>query len=78
MGWSKRTSRYRYIELRSADFSHEKPVFGSQTLAVELYDYQTDPHERENIAAKAEYSALLKEQQRLFDDLLPYLPRRLG
>jgi arylsulfatase A-like enzyme len=78
MGWSMRTSRYRYIEWRSADFSHEKPVFGSQTLAIELYDYQTDPHERENIAGKAECAALLAEQQRLFDDLLPHLPRRLG
>ena len=78
MGWSMRTSRYRYIEWRAADFSAEKPVFGNQTLAVELYDYQMDPHERENIAGKAECSALLKEQQRLFDDLLPHLPRRSG
>jgi hypothetical protein len=53
-------------------------VFGNQTLAIELYDYQTDPHERENIAGKAECAALLAEQQRLFDDLLPHLPRRLG
>ena len=78
MGWSMRTSRYRYIEWRSADFSQEKPVFGNQTLAVELYDYHADPLERENIAAKVESAALLKKQQRLFDDLLPYLPRRLG
>lgn len=78
MGWSMRTSRYRYIEWRSADFSQEKPVFGNQTLAVELYDYHADPLERENIAAKVESAALLKEQQRLFDSLLPHLPRRLG
>jgi arylsulfatase A-like enzyme len=78
MGWSMRTARYRYIEWRSADFSREKPVFGNQTLAVELYDYQTDPLERKNIAAKVESAALLKEQQRLFDSLLPHLPQRLG
>ena len=76
MGWSMRTSRYRYIEWRSADFSEEKPLFGNQILAIELYDYQTDPLERENMAAKAQYSALLKEQQRLFDSVLPHLPKR--
>jgi hypothetical protein len=30
------------------------------------------------MAPKAERSAVLKEQQRLFDDLLPHLPRRSG
>ncbi|NBV34628.1 MAG: hypothetical protein EBR81_12785, partial [Proteobacteria bacterium] len=30
MGWTIRTSRYRYIEWRSADFSADMPVFGGR------------------------------------------------
>jgi arylsulfatase A-like enzyme len=75
MGWSLRTLRYRYIEWRSADFSSDKPVFGSHAQATELYDYQTDPHERESLAGKTEHAAVLKEQQALFDKLLPHLPK---
>jgi arylsulfatase A-like enzyme len=77
MGWSLRTSRYRYIEWRSADFSADKPVFGSHTPATELYDYESDPLDRENLARKTEHAAVLKEQQALFDKLLPHLPKRL-
>ena len=60
MGWSIRTSRYRFIEWRAADFSADKPVFGDHAQAVELYDYETDPLERENLADKAEHAAVLK------------------
>jgi hypothetical protein len=78
MGWSMRTPRYRYIEWRSADFSAETPRFGSRVQAAELYDYQADPLERENLAARVEYASLLTEQQRLFDAQLPDLPKRLN
>jgi hypothetical protein len=76
MGWALRTPQYRYIEWRSADFSADMPVFGNRVQATELYDYQTDPLERENLADKAEYATLLKEQQALFEKLLPRLPKR--
>ena len=75
MGWSIRTPRYRYIEWRATDFSANKPVFGSHAQATELYDYQTDPLERESLAGKTEHAAVLKEQQALFDKLLPHLPK---
>jgi hypothetical protein len=76
MGWSIRTPRYRYIEWRSADFSSDKPVFGSHAQATELYDYESDPQERENLADKADHAALVKQHQALFDQLLPHLPTR--
>jgi len=76
MGWSIRTPRYRYIEWRAADFSADKPVFSKHVQATELYDYETDPQERENLARKADHAALVKQHQILFDQLLPHLPAR--
>jgi arylsulfatase A-like enzyme len=76
MGWSIRTPRYRYIEWRAADFSADKPVFGSHALATELYDYESDSLERDNLAEKADHAALVKQHQALFDQLLPHLPTR--
>lgn len=76
MGWALRTSRYRYVEWRSADFSAAMPAFGNRAQAAELYDYQADPLESENLADKTEYAAILREQQDLFDRTLPHLPKR--
>jgi iduronate 2-sulfatase len=77
MGWTLRTPRYRYIEWRRADLSTDNPRITDQVESVELYDYQTDPLERENLAGKTEHATVLKEQQALFDKLLPHLPKRL-
>ena len=77
MGWTLRTPRYRYIEWRRADLSTDNPRITDQVESVELYDYQTDPLERENLAGKPDHLAALKEQQNLFDKLLPHLPKRL-
>ena len=76
MGWSIRTPRYRYTEWRSADFSTDTPAFGNRAQATELYDYATDPLERENLADRAEYAAVLKQHQSLFDQVLPHLSAR--
>jgi iduronate 2-sulfatase len=76
MGWTLRTPRYRYIEWRRADLSTDTPRITGQVKSFELYDYQTDPLERENLAGKNEHAAVLKEQQALFDKLLPHLPKR--
>ena len=75
MGWSLRTPRYRYLEWRNADFSGNETAFANDPLAVELYDYRTDPLERKNLADGPGYAAVLKTQQRLFDRLLPHLPK---
>jgi arylsulfatase A-like enzyme len=76
MGWTLRTPRFRYVEWREAKLTDNKQVFGTKVLGVELYDYQTDPLEHENLAGKTEFAAVLKEQQALFDKLLPHLPKR--
>jgi arylsulfatase A-like enzyme len=75
MGWALRTPRYRYIEWRRADLSTETPRITAQIESVELYDYQTDPLERKNLASNTEHLAALNEQQDLFDKLLPHLPK---
>ncbi|MFN9916561.1 MAG: sulfatase-like hydrolase/transferase, partial [Pirellulaceae bacterium] len=54
MGWTLRTPRYRYIEWRRADLSTDTPRITSRVESIELYDYQTDPLERENLAGKNE------------------------
>ena len=76
MGWTLRTPRYRYIEWRRADLTTDTPRITDQIESLELYDYQTDPLERENLAGKTEHAAVLKEHQALFDKLLPHLPAR--
>jgi arylsulfatase A-like enzyme len=75
MGWTLRTPRYRYIEWRRADLSTDTPRITDQVESVELYDYQTDPQERENLADKTDHAAVLEEQQAIFDKLLPHLPK---
>jgi hypothetical protein len=49
--------------------------FGAKVLAVELYDYNIDLLERENLAGKPEYAGVLASQQALFYRLLPDLPK---
>jgi|LauGreDrversion4_1035100.scaffolds.fasta_scaffold05799_1 arylsulfatase A-like enzyme len=76
MGWALRTPRYRYVEWRDAVVTGKEHVFGSKPIAIELYDYDKDPLERENLAGKVEYQKVLQEQQELFDRKLSYLPKR--
>jgi iduronate 2-sulfatase len=76
MGWTLRTPRYRYIEWRKAKLDGENPVFSGEVLSTEFYDYEKDPIERENLVGKPEYAKVVKEQQALFDRLLPHLPSR--
>jgi len=76
MGWTLRTPRYRYVEWRDAVLNGNEHFFGSKPVGIELYDYDKDPLERENLAGKVGYQKVLQEQQELFDRLLPHLPKR--
>ncbi|OPZ03578.1 MAG: Arylsulfatase [candidate division BRC1 bacterium ADurb.BinA364] len=53
MGYSMRTERYRLTQWKKAR--------DGETVAIELYDHQADPHENRNIAGRGETEALLGE-----------------
>ena len=66
----------RYVEWRDAVLTGNEHVFGSKPVGIELYDYEKDPLDRENLAGKVEYQKVLQEHQELFDRRLSYLPKR--
>ncbi|MFO7692826.1 MAG: sulfatase [Vicinamibacterales bacterium] len=53
MGYAIRTESHRYVEWRRWP--------GGELAAVELYDERVDPQENENLAARPEHAALLRE-----------------
>lgn len=56
MGYSMRTTRYRYTNwLKRTD---------KATVAEELYDYESDPNETENLAANTGYTSVLEALRR--------------
>jgi arylsulfatase A-like enzyme len=56
MGYAMRTDRYRLVEWRAVKGDFRE---------YELYDYQTDPQEKTNLAAKPENQALVAELQKM-------------
>jgi hypothetical protein len=85
MGYSIRTDRYRYTEWWKTNGNYGKfgetsgstpydpdasRVVASQASFVELYDYQNDPEETENLAytQAASHAALISELQALLHD----------
>ena len=61
MGYSLRVDRYRYTEWRDFD--------SGVTLAQELYDHETDPHETVNVFGTAA-SSLVRKLARQLNDVL--------
>jgi hypothetical protein len=81
MGYSIRTDRYRYTEWWKTNGDYGKfgsatydpdasRVVASEASLVELYDYQNDPGETENLAytQAAAHAALISELQSLLHD----------
>ena len=85
MGYSIRTDRYRYTEWWRTNGNYGKfgvttgsnpydpdasRVVANEASFVELYDYQEDPHETENLAytQAAAHAALIAELQALLHD----------
>jgi hypothetical protein len=66
MGYSIRTKRFRYTEWSSNDFKTNLPYDKKNVIAREMYDYEKDPMETENIAEKTEYKKEAKELEELF------------
>ncbi len=68
MGYSLRTDRFRYIELRDWKTG--------VTQARELYDHQTDPDETKNIADNPQHTADVQTSAALLQSLNPYVQPR--
>jgi arylsulfatase A-like enzyme len=77
MGWALRTDRYRYVEWRKTVLNGNDRTFGSEPVGVELYDYDRDPLEKQNLGTNPAYAKTLKKHQALMDRLLPHLPERI-
>lgn len=65
MGRAIRTERYRFVEWK-------RPGQPPETAELELYDYQTDPHETQNLAAsQPEVVAALRKILYQYPEALP-------
>jgi iduronate 2-sulfatase len=58
MGYSIRTERYRYTEWHGNQYTTGKPYDDDNVVAVELYDFVTDPLEVKNHAKEVNYVAI--------------------
>lgn len=76
MGWSVRTRRYRYTEWRTAILDGNDRTFGTTPVGIELYDYEKDPLEKENLATDSANQEILRQHQHLLDQLVPDLSRQ--
>ncbi len=66
MGYSVRTGRFRYTEWLGKDFRTGMAYDPKRVVATELYDYDKDPLEKENVAEKAGYRKDKTAMQQLF------------
>lgn len=57
MGYAVKTDRYRYVEWRKRD--------GTEVVARELYDHQTDPNEDKNVAGGASNKEVVERHAKL-------------
>ncbi|MCX6328671.1 MAG: sulfatase-like hydrolase/transferase, partial [Bacteroidia bacterium] len=70
MGYSIRTSRFRYTVWMSKGFRTWMPYDEKLVIARELYDYEKDPLETENVLDKPEYQNDRKKMEQLFLDCM--------
>ena len=62
MGYGFRFDRFRYVEWVDNNYQKDNTATGP-LLAIELYDYETDPEERVNLVNHPEYKSILKHLQ---------------
>lgn len=70
MGYTIRTKRYRYVAWYEEKFRSNKISGATKPVAVELYDYEKDPLESENLALKPDYQKVLKTHEKLMFEFL--------
>jgi len=68
MGYSIRSKTYRYTEWVANSYRTYMPYNQSNVIARELYDYEKDPLETENLVDKPEYKKVLNEMQKLYSE----------
>jgi iduronate 2-sulfatase len=61
MGYSIRTSKYRYTIWMGNDFRSTQPFNADYIVASEMYDYEKDPNETVNIVDDKNYTSIAKE-----------------
>ena len=66
MGYSIRTPRFRYTVWLGKDFRTNIAYHPKQVVARELYDYEKDPLEKENLVDKSGYQADRATMEMLF------------
>jgi arylsulfatase A-like enzyme len=64
MGYSIRTSRYRYTLWLKEDFRSTQAFNKDLVIATELYDYQKDPNETVNVADDLSYASVTKDMNK--------------
>ena len=70
MGYSIRTGRFRYTEWLSGGFRTNQKYDKSLVIAREMYDYEKDPLETENILDKSLYQKDKIRMEQLFNDCM--------
>lgn len=68
MGYSLRTKRYRYTQWMN--WSKKSGILDKKPLAIELYDYKSDPLEKVNLANNPEYSDQVKRLSAMMNEFL--------
>ena len=63
MGYSIRTSRYRYTVWMKDNFRTNRPYDQDLVVASELYDYQKDPNETVNVVDEKLYTDVSKDMK---------------
>ncbi len=70
MGYALRTDRYRYVAWFAEDYDKNKILPTARPIAEELYDYEDDPNEEINFAARADHQKVLKEHRGYLTEFL--------
>jgi iduronate 2-sulfatase len=63
MGYSLRTSQYRYTVWMKDGFKSDQPYKEDLLIGAELYDYKSDPEERVNVADDKKYAVVSKDMK---------------
>ena len=70
MGYSIRTDNMRYTEWFDSGYNTSEPYDPKRVIGREMYDYENDPLETENVIGKASYAKQQKRMEELFREAM--------